>query len=491
MPLWKRIIPLLCLALLYTGSAMASPPQGSAGEARSAMATEILWHTDFAASLEEARRTGKRVLIDVYTDWCGWCKKLDRDTYTDSVVVQRLNREFICVKLNPESGRREQRIAQQYRVDGYPCIIVLEGDGRESGRISGYRNPDNFLRELNRILGTARTASEPQQQLLYEHRNSAFPPQTTTIPPTHTYKQAEIQRAEDLVRQSLALIEESHFGPEQGGKNLSTGAGLPLAGTQAWSSGSGKALYAAVSDYRLNPVPLVRCRAPLFPRPYEDFSHPNEDLDEIAANYDVRTDAEYEAALRHDLATAEDRLARNTGSGCTVADLANRLAFIRCKRGDFGGAERLYERAIEAQEPEGRNALLYIYQHNLALLYAVEGKYKDGEQLCRQLIAKTLQDLNPMFPIDALQKAARHISDLGCIYEAQQQHQKAEQLYRNSLAIFEELDGTMHPFLIRDIRNLTRLYEKQGRAQEAAEMHGRLVSLVDTNSLDRSRNHAR
>jgi tetratricopeptide (TPR) repeat protein/thioredoxin-related protein len=472
MPGAKEIILFLCLALLNAASAGANDPHSFAEGTRLANPTEVLWQTDLAASLEQARRSGKHILIDVYTDWC---KRLDRDTYSDSAVMQRLTREFICVKINPESGTRERRIVQRYGVRGYPCIIVIDGDGKEYGRISGYRDPKNFLRELSRISSSARTGSEPRQLPPRE----GCPPPTTTTPRWRqglfTYKRAEVQRAEDLVRHSLALIDEKQLKAGPGSEHLSAGATA-----YARPSRSGVVLYGVASDYRVSPEPVIRCRAPLFPGPYEDFCHPNEDLDEIAASYRIRTDAESEASLRRELAIAEDLLSRRAGTGCKVADLANRLAFICCKKGEFGEAERLYQRAIETQEPEGRNMLLYIYQHNLAVLDAVEGKYKDGEQLCRRLIAETLHNLNPMFPVSALQKAARHISDLGCIYEAQQRYENAERLYKNSLAIFEEVDGKMHPFLIRDLRNLVRLYAKQGRFEEAANMHGRLVSVVET-----------
>ena len=58
-------------------------------------------------SLEEAftraRAERKCVLVDVYTDWCSWCKKMDRETYTNTQVRAMLEKEFLVVKLNAES----------------------------------------------------------------------------------------------------------------------------------------------------------------------------------------------------------------------------------------------------------------------------------------------------------------------------------------------------------------------------------------------------
>jgi uncharacterized protein YyaL (SSP411 family) len=49
-----------------------------------------------------AKKEGKIILVDAYTDWCGWCKKMDRDTYSNPGIIQTLNKDFIAIKFNPE-----------------------------------------------------------------------------------------------------------------------------------------------------------------------------------------------------------------------------------------------------------------------------------------------------------------------------------------------------------------------------------------------------
>ena len=63
--------------------------------------TPVKWY-----SLEEAvalqKKKPKKIFIDMYTDWCGWCKRMDATTFTDSAVSAYLNENFYCVKFDAE-----------------------------------------------------------------------------------------------------------------------------------------------------------------------------------------------------------------------------------------------------------------------------------------------------------------------------------------------------------------------------------------------------
>jgi thiol:disulfide interchange protein len=97
----------------------------------------IAWHRDLRRALEVARAEGKLVVVDVYTDWCGWCKKMDRTIYTDPAIVA-LSRQQVFVKVNAEDGGNGQRFAEQMRVTGYPTTLVLDGQGKVLNVARGY-----------------------------------------------------------------------------------------------------------------------------------------------------------------------------------------------------------------------------------------------------------------------------------------------------------------------------------------------------------------
>jgi len=66
-----------------------------------APAEEIRWYT-WAEAAELSKTAPKKIFIDLYTDWCGWCKKMDKSTFVDPSVVKYLNENFYPVKFNAE-----------------------------------------------------------------------------------------------------------------------------------------------------------------------------------------------------------------------------------------------------------------------------------------------------------------------------------------------------------------------------------------------------
>ncbi len=63
---------------------------------------KVKWHT-FEEAVSLNKENPRKLFIDVYTDWCGWCKKMDKDTFTDPVIAEILNSQYYAIKFNAES----------------------------------------------------------------------------------------------------------------------------------------------------------------------------------------------------------------------------------------------------------------------------------------------------------------------------------------------------------------------------------------------------
>ena len=117
-------------------------------EERQAATNAIPWVLTFSDGLAEARQTDRPMMIDFYTDWCGWCKKLDADTYVNGQVIAAA-KDFVSVKVNADV---DKETASRYKITGFPTILFTDAAGTEIHRVIGYRPPQNFLGEMNRAL---------------------------------------------------------------------------------------------------------------------------------------------------------------------------------------------------------------------------------------------------------------------------------------------------------------------------------------------------
>jgi len=111
-------------------------------------AGEIKWGNSLSEGLNTAKSQNKPVMVDFYTDWCGWCKKLDKDTYS-SPKVQGLADKFVCVKVNGDTDRAN---TSKYGVNGFPTIVFLDSAGKEIDRNVGYAGPDEMAQKMQKLI---------------------------------------------------------------------------------------------------------------------------------------------------------------------------------------------------------------------------------------------------------------------------------------------------------------------------------------------------
>lgn len=122
----------------------------------------VKWMT-FEEAIEKSKTEKRKIFVDVYTDWCGWCKVMDKNTFNDPEVAEILNSKFYPVKFDAEqrgeivfdnhtfkfvpSGNRgyhELAAALLNNKLSYPTVVFLNEDFAMIQPLPGYRKADEF-----------------------------------------------------------------------------------------------------------------------------------------------------------------------------------------------------------------------------------------------------------------------------------------------------------------------------------------------------------
>lgn len=110
----------------------------------------IVWYDNLDKAIKISKDSKKVLMIDVWTDWCTWCKKLDAETYSDKKIIEE-SKKFVCLKINPEKDSKGNDFIQPYNITGYPTILFIEQDGSLLSSINGFLDAPNFLEKMKDI----------------------------------------------------------------------------------------------------------------------------------------------------------------------------------------------------------------------------------------------------------------------------------------------------------------------------------------------------
>lgn len=146
------VLPLICLFIVNVQS------------------QEINWQT-FEAAVEKNESENKLIFIDVYTDWCGWCKVMDKKTFTNAEVQSYMNDNFHNVKLDAEQkesivfkdktfewvnqGRNGIHQLAYSLLKGqmsFPSFVVLDANYKRIKVLKGYQTPEQLMAQLKPLV---------------------------------------------------------------------------------------------------------------------------------------------------------------------------------------------------------------------------------------------------------------------------------------------------------------------------------------------------
>ncbi len=118
----------------------------------------------FEEAMERAKTEKRKIFIDVYTDWCGWCKVMDKTTFSDPEVAKVLNERYYAVKFNSEQTKQDIEYkgrTYKFVADGnkgvhelavgflkgqlaYPTTVFLDEEQRLITPVQNYWKPEQF-----------------------------------------------------------------------------------------------------------------------------------------------------------------------------------------------------------------------------------------------------------------------------------------------------------------------------------------------------------
>ena len=147
----------LSLALAFVVNSCTSQPLRPGVDANA----KIKW-MNFEDAVALGEKQPKKLFIDVYTDWCGWCKKMDATTFMNDEVADYINKNYYAVKLNaetkdtivfrgtkfvykPEFKSNELAVSLLNRQMGYPTYVFLDEQFAMLTPAPGYMQPEGIM----------------------------------------------------------------------------------------------------------------------------------------------------------------------------------------------------------------------------------------------------------------------------------------------------------------------------------------------------------
>jgi thioredoxin-related protein len=158
----KIFFGLIVLAGAIALSAMTWSDSYVIGEQVAKDEAVVTWMT-FEEAVKKSKTEKRKIFIDVYTDWCGWCKVMDKNTFSDPIVAKLLNEKFYPVKFNaeqtedvtfngttfkfvPGGGRGTHQLAAALLNNqlSYPTVVFLDEEFKIIQPLPGYRKAPEF-----------------------------------------------------------------------------------------------------------------------------------------------------------------------------------------------------------------------------------------------------------------------------------------------------------------------------------------------------------
>lgn len=108
--------------------------------------------TDWSVALQAAQSSGKPIFVDAYTDWCGWCKVMDKKTFSLPAVKAYMAANMECYRLDMEHNKASHHLRLAYGINAFPTFVILTPKGELMGKLVGYSDSAEWMNSLSTFL---------------------------------------------------------------------------------------------------------------------------------------------------------------------------------------------------------------------------------------------------------------------------------------------------------------------------------------------------
>lgn len=152
---------------------------------------KIKWNT-WEDAVEKSKKVKKKIFVDIYTDWCGWCKKLDKTTFAENHIAKYINENYYPVRFNAEmkesvtlkgveykfvnNGRRGYHELAVFLLQGqmsYPSAVFLDEDFNLIQAIPGFQDSNKF-EVIITYFGTNSHKSTPWSKFMNQYKHQVY-----------------------------------------------------------------------------------------------------------------------------------------------------------------------------------------------------------------------------------------------------------------------------------------------------------------------------
>lgn len=112
------------------------------------------WYTDWNEGMAAAKNEKKPAVVDFYTDWCVYCKKMEKETFSDPAIKQRFSKDWITIRVNAEDSNKSGTIdgktmtypemTKYFNISGFPTILFIDKDNKPVHPLPGFVPAEPF-----------------------------------------------------------------------------------------------------------------------------------------------------------------------------------------------------------------------------------------------------------------------------------------------------------------------------------------------------------